>query len=360
MMSFLLNTFIFASITTNCTWNYRFDSTNNHFNIVYPDKNAVYFGMIIPPGTSNFTIASDNTQFTNLNIPVPVHPTASYFSLQLYNSNDIVTSEYHYTDVDLLTLDGLTKVSTPYKQTIMLETEGPYFALFRIYNSQFPLQNANWDMYWSGLPPKTYLDGVEYCACDIDYEQQGNIYTNISNSVRSDTGTVCINNEEFIFMEAPPGSLMNCDANYMIACIKPNTSYRVSIQMPRLSCSNGYNEHQPKPWINEQNDYDMRYVSLSLVATTAPRPTVETISIPCDVDHYETTIHVGNETQFPGLLYRQLLPNPEFKYSIENAKQKCYDHVDSKYDVICIQKQMGKYYPKLERVDDYLRKNDAL
>ena len=48
MFFLLLLTYIQVACSLNCSWNYRFDSHDNHFNIVYPDKTAVYFGMILP------------------------------------------------------------------------------------------------------------------------------------------------------------------------------------------------------------------------------------------------------------------------------------------------------------------------
>ena len=84
----------------NCSWNYRFDSYDNHFNIVYPDKNAVYFGMVIPPGTTNFRVLSN-----------VIHPVATYFSIQVYEIGGVA---YHFNDVELLTEDGLTHIGTPY------------------------------------------------------------------------------------------------------------------------------------------------------------------------------------------------------------------------------------------------------
>ena len=70
----------------NCSWNYRFDSYDNHFNIVYPDKNAVYFGMVIPPGASTFRVISNE-----------IHPIAKYFSIQVYEIGGIA---YHYNDIE--------------------------------------------------------------------------------------------------------------------------------------------------------------------------------------------------------------------------------------------------------------------
>ena len=208
-----------------------------------------------------------------------------------------------------------------------------------------------WDEYVFGKCHQFILDEIVnrkydlYLLCDIDYQQQGNIYTNLTRDLNTVTGTVCIENDAFQFMEAPPGSLMNADANYMIACIQPNTHYNVSIQVPQIMCSLGYNIESEHPWINEQ--YDLRYASLSIISTTAPRPTIETYIIPCDIFVYTIEIYVTDDVPFPGLLYRQLLPNPSFEESIEYAKKKCYDYVNSVYDIYCIQLLMGSYYPQL-------------
>lgn len=320
----------------NCSWNYRFDSVDNHFNIVYPDKNAVYFAMIIPYGTANFTIASND-----LSHILPHHPIAKYFSIQIYTGDNAIESIYHYNDIELMSAADLGNKKSDYTIVFALDTMSVHFALFRIYGSLFEsvLQ------YWSGLPPRTFIDDRELFVCDIDYEQQGNIYTNISNTIIANTGTICMRNEKFIFMEAPPGSLMNSDANYMIACIQPNTPYKITIRMPSVMCSLGIHKNDEHPFIDES--YDLRYASLSLISTTAPRPTIETFVIPCDIDVYSITITANESVPLPGLLYRQLLPNALFDESIENAKHACYDYYNNKYDYLCIEKIMGSYYPQI-------------
>ena len=108
-------------------------------------------------------------------------------------------------------------------------------------------------------------------------------------------------------------------------------------------CSLGYIPKSEHPYINE--DYDMRYMSLSVVSTTAPRPTISTYQIPCDSSEYTVDIHVDDDVIKPGLLYRQLLPNPDFPYSIAKAKNRCYDYANRTYDDFCIISVMGEYYP---------------
>jgi hypothetical protein len=299
----------------NCSWNYRFDSYENHFNIVYPDKNAVYFGMVIPPGSSHFQVASDT-----------IHPVATYFSVQIYEVGGVA---YHYNDVELLTESGLTNTVTPYDLELNLTPSQSYFALFRIYDSQIK-------GFWAGMPPKTFIDGYEYLACDIDYSQQDNISTNFTQSVNSDTGTVCSHNNQFMSMPIPPGSLANADANYMIACIAPAQSYTVHIKLPQIMCSLNHGE---RPHIDDE--YDLRYASLSLVSTSAPRPTIFTYKLPCNITDYQVKIDVPANLVLPALLYRQLLPNPSFKHSIQRAKHVC------KYEYECFHAIMGEYYPKI-------------
>jgi hypothetical protein len=301
----------------NCSWNYRFDSYENHFNIVYPDKNAVYFGMVIPPGSSEFRVVSN-----------VIHPVATYFSIQVYEIGGVA---YHFNDAELLTEYGLTHLGTPYDLQLNLTSSHSYFALFRIYDSR--LQSDN---YWAGIPPKTLVDGHEYLPCDIEYNQQGNISTNFTQDINPETGTVCANNDEFMFMSVPPGSLTNADANYMIACIAPAQSYKVYIKLPSIMCSLNHGE---RPHIDDE--YDLRYASLSLVSTSAPRPTIFTYKLPCNITEYEVNIDVPNDVVLPALLYRQLLPNANFAHSIERAKQKC----DRGYE--CIHAVMGEYYPKI-------------
>ena len=303
----------------NCSWDYRFDSVDNHFNIVYPDKNAVYFGMIIPPGSSSFRVTSDE-----------IHPIATYFSIQVYEIGGVA---YHYNDAKLT---DLTKFNSPYDLELNLKNEiATYFALFRIYDSRLPFSN-----FWAGIPPKTFIDGREYVLCNIDYNQQGNISTNFTQTINSQTGTVCQTNGEFLFMPVPPGSLANADANYMIACVEPGNTYTIHVKLPTIMCSLIYGE---SPHVNE--DYELRYASMSLVSTTAPRPTISTYKLPCNTTDYAITIDVPENTQLPAFLYRQLLPDQNFEHSIERAKEWCL------YNYHCIHAVMGKFYPKITYVN---------
>uniref|UniRef100_A0A6C0F0M8 Uncharacterized protein n=1 Tax=viral metagenome TaxID=1070528 RepID=A0A6C0F0M8_9ZZZZ len=307
---------ICAANAFNCSWDYRFDSVDNHFNIVYPDKNAVYFGMIIPPGSSSFRVTSDD-----------IHPIATYFSIQVYEIGGVA---YHYNDADLV---ELTQFSSPYDLQLNLENETQtYFALFRIYDSRLPFAD-----FWSGIPPKTFIDEREYVLCNIDYNQQGNISTNFTQTINPETGTVCQTNGEFLFMPVPPGSLANADANYMIACVESGNTYTIRVKLPTIMCSLIYGE---SPHVDE--DYDLRYASMSLVSTTAPRPTISTYKLPCNTTDYEITIDVPANTTLPAFLYRQLLPDPNFKYSIEQAKQRCA------YSYHCIHAVMGEFYPEID------------
>jgi hypothetical protein len=283
-----------------CAWNYRFDSVDNHFNIVYPDKNAVYFGLIVPQYSSNLTIYNDFN-----------HPVATYFSVQIYCED---SSLIHYNDVELLR--GDMDRQTPYYINISLDESLRYFALFRIYESQIDVSPK----YWSASPPKTFINNQEYLLCDIDYSQQGNIYSIIEN-------TNCTVDGEFLFMEDPPHTLMNEDANYMIACIQQNVHYSVHMKLPTVM-------HYP-----DFNDpYDIRYASISIVSRSVPRPTINTLSL----KHSETVSIFVNETvPMPALLYRQILPNKHFKNSIKNARTKCGTNMK------CTKAIMGQYYPVL-------------
>jgi hypothetical protein len=323
LMLILLQFLLLRSFANKCSWNYRFDYVDNHFNIVYPDKNAVYFGMILPPNTTLFNVISKYT-----------HPIASYFSIQIYEIGGVA---YHYNDIELVgSLDALKYAGTEYNMLVQLNHTLSYFALFRIYASIAPVNvNMSTFYYWSGVPPRTLIDGVNYPLCDIDYGQQGNIYTNFTHNINPVSGTVCAMNEEFVFMDVPAGSLANADANYMIACVEPGKSYKLSMKLPSIMCSLD-KEH---PRIDEY--YDVRYASLSIVSTTAPRPTVSTYKLPCDVVDFSVTVVVEDDIIMPGLLYRQLLPNEWFEHSIAKAKADCFDNV------ICIQAVMGDYYPKI-------------
>ena len=326
---------------TKCSWGYRFDKEDNHFNIVYPDKNAVYFGFILPKKTDNFTIESN---LVSRNTVVSSHPDASYFSVQIYNADDLTMPSYHWIDTDIMgSVEQMMDLDAPYSKTMLLDPANNYFAVFRIYNSFLDNDVNDTLYYWAGLPPRSYINGNEFPLCEIDYREKDNIYTNLSNELNNHTGTVCSVNEQFTFMVMPEGSLANSDANYMIACIQPNKQYKIRVKMPQIMCSVGYAANEPRPWINET--YDLRYASMNIESTMAPRPTVESYAIPCDKDEYEETILVDADIPYPALLYRQMLSNPDFKYSIAAAKQKCYKHADKMYDVKCIQQQMDKYYP---------------
>jgi hypothetical protein len=317
-----------------CSWNYRFDKNKNHFNLAWPDKNAVYFGMIIPFGSSNMTIQSNELFDTPTKIPR--HPIASYFSIQIYTLGDMITSEYHVNDAEILSLVGLTSINTRYELNFGFNESKSHFALFRIYDSYL-------NDYWAGLQPTTYIDNVLLRNCKIDYNQQQNLYTDIN------IGDFCNVKDKFHFIEVPPGTLTNYDANYMIACIDPNVIYNIEIKVPQLFCSMGFQTDDAHPHVDET--YDMRYASLSILATTAPRPTIDSYAFLCNETTYTTQIIVSDDIPMPGLLYRQILPNPLFEYSIANAKHKCYNpyESDNKYDVACIEKNMQHYFPKIWR-----------
>ena len=344
--------------TTKCAWNYRFDEKDNHFNIVYPDKNAVYFGMILPSNTTEMIIESES------------HPFATYFSVQIYEYGDLITSLFDYRDIDIVS--DLRDIHSPYTINAQLTTDAGepmvpapaltaarsdatssqahiadylnasrlyatssqegtpawtlrvhmrrrrktpsftennkrYFALFRIYGMVKPTDSplrpivvnklrpsnpreGKGGLLWAGIPPHTYINGIKYPLCDIDYDEQGNIYSNITREINPKTHTVCDKNDVFLFMDAPAGSLANADANYMIACVSAGLRYRVSIQLPKIMCYPDF-----------YGEYDVRYASLSIVSTTAPRPTVETYVLPCNTTQYSVDITIDDDVPFPGL-----------------------------------------------------------
>lgn len=348
MLFLLLLTYIQVTCSLNCSWNYRFDSQDNHFNIVYPDKTAVYFGMILPQNTSFLNISSKVLQQSYRN-PFPNHPVSDYFSIQVYEIGNFIEAIYHINDEELMGIENLSKKNTGYSYILDLNPKSLYFALYRIYNSHIKsphfIKNLSSIHYWGGLPPTTYINGEPIPLCDIDYQQQGNIVTNFSQDINPITGTVCNINNNFTFMSVPSGSLTNYDANYMIACIQPGSLYMINIRMPIMMCSLGYSDKQPKPWINET--YDLRYASINLVSTNRPRPTIDSWKIPCNQENFTISIYVDETIPQPALLYRQILPNSTFPYSIQKAKERCFDFVDNKYDALCISKSMDLYYPSL-------------
>ena len=113
MFFLLLLTYIQVTCSLNCSWNYRFDSQDNHFNIVYPDKTAVYFGMILPQNTSFLNISSKVLQQSYRN-PFPNHPAADYFSIQVYEIGNFIEAIYHINDEELLGLENLGQKNTIY------------------------------------------------------------------------------------------------------------------------------------------------------------------------------------------------------------------------------------------------------
>ena len=119
-----------------CSWNYRFDSQDNHFNIVYPDKTAVYFGMILPENTTFLNISSKVLQQSTRN-PFSNHPSADYFSIQVYEIGNFIEAIYHINDEELLGLENLGQKDAVFSYNLNLNPESIYFALYRIYNSQF-------------------------------------------------------------------------------------------------------------------------------------------------------------------------------------------------------------------------------
>jgi hypothetical protein len=349
MLMWLVFSYINVVCSLHCSWNYRFDSYANHFNIVYPDKNAVYFGMIIPENTSNLTITSGVLQQSYKN-SFSNYPSADYFSIQVYEMGNFIESIYNINDEELIGLENLVHKHANYSYNLILHPTSTYFALYRIYNSHFTApqlrKNTTTFQYWSGIPPITYINGEPMPLCDNDYQHQGNIYTNVSQDIINPvTRTVCKTNNEFAFMNIPSGSLANSDANYLIACIQPGSLYTINIRMPRLMCSLGYGDKQQHPLINES--YDLRYASVSLVSTNVPRPTIESWRIPCEQENFTITIYVDDDIPQPAFLYRQIIPDAGFKHSILNANERCFDYVENKLDIICVRKTMDSYYPSV-------------
>lgn len=274
---------------------------------------------------------------------------------------NFIESIHHINDQELIGLENLVNKYANYSYNLILNPNSIYFALYRIYNTRVTepnLRNNEYAFqYWSGIPPVTYINGEPLPLCDIDYQQKGNIYTNFSTDINPITGTVCKVNNEFALMNIPSGSLANYDANYMIACIQPGSTYTINIRMPQLMCSLGYSDLQQHPFINEP--YEMRYASLNLVSTNSPRPTIESWKIPCNQENFTITIYVDKNIPQPALLYRQILPDVNFSYSIRNANERCYDFVDNKYDVMCVRKTMASYYPQVTetKTNDTIIKN---
>lgn len=347
MIILLLLTYIYVAHSINCSWNYRFDSLDNHFNIVYPDKTAVYFGMIIPQNTSFFNISSMVLQQSS-KYSYQKHPYADYFSIQVYEVGNFIEATYHINDEELIGLENLTVKNTKYFYNLELNPHSLYISLYRIYNSHLQLpfiNNLSTIRYWGGLPPSTDINGEPFPVCDINYKQQENILTNFSQNINPNTETVCNVNNKFTFMNIPSGSLTNSDANYLIACIQPGYNYKIQMKMPRMMCSLGYHDTQEHPWINEP--YELRYASINLVSTDSPRPTINSWKIPCNQENFTIIINVDNTVPKPALLYRQILPNMSFPYSIRKAKEYCFDYVDNNHDVLCISKIMNIYYPTI-------------
>ena len=329
-----------------CAWNYRFDSIDNHFNLVYPDKNSIYFIMVIPENTSKFVVSNKMTDVYNKGI-IPNYPNADYFSIQVYETGNFITATFHINDKELMGLENLTHRMGSYEYVLPLNPNSLYIGMFRIYTPHIPLSTFDTNRYavhyWSGLPPNTYIDNKLYPICNIDYTHHDNIYTNFSHDINPHTGTVCNKNDVFTFMNVPTGSLTNADANYMIACVQTGLFYNISVRMPTMMCSSGYKSDDQHPWINET--YDLRYASLNLVSTNSPRPTIDSWKIPCDQENFTISIWVDPIIPNPAFLYRQIMPDDKFTNSIKYAKTKCFDYVDNRYDDKCIAYVMDIYYP---------------
>lgn len=345
----LLFYFFICISANNCAWNYRYDAIDNHFNLVYPDKNAVYLMMVIPQNSSTFVVSNGMTD-SRYAVGIPNYPNADYFSIQLYETGNYITSTFHINDKELMGLENLTHRNGSYEYNLQLNRNTSYIGLFRIYASNispttFDVNRHTILQYWSGIPPNTYIDDKLYPLCDINYTQHDNIYTNFSHDINIHTGTVCNTNTAFTFMNVPTGSLTNADANYMIACVQNSLFYNITIRMPSIMCSSGYNSDDKHPWINET--YDIRYASLNLVSTNSPRPTIDSWKIPCDQENFTMSIWVDPSIPHPAFLYRQILPDDNFTYSIKSAKTKCFDYVNNRYDDKCIAYVMDVYYPSV-------------
>jgi hypothetical protein len=295
--------------------------------------------MILPQNVDKITIQSGDESSSQ-----PLHPMADYFSIQIYAIGDLVNSIYHANDNYLMSMNELMDPKSRYTITVEVENQPlntTYVALYRIYNGggmsgklKREMMDPNPETWWSGIPPITKINGQSISLCPLPQRKWPIVYTNHTTDIIPETGTVCEINNQFTFTPIPDNSLKNYDANYMIACIQPQTVYWIKIKVPEIGCN-----------ISEIGD--VRYASLNIISTVSPRPTIETYSINCREKYFTKRIIVDETVPMPALLYRQILPNPDFKFSIQIAHDDCYNENTKYVDNDCIKSTMNQYYPEI-------------
>lgn len=320
----------FGQGAKECNWMYRYDAMVNDFNVEFPDMHAVYHGAVIMK-TSELTMI------------VPQRPQARYFSVQLYDVKNADAPIGFWSDRDLLGPDGLDDPEAGFRWARDVNATSVYLLIFRVYlpmrGNPGAIPPSPLHPSWGFVPvPALRRDGGREPPCAQINSSIPSVSTNYSD--------INCGSHKFPYGHwvVPPSferSLSNHDASYLITCLPPGTgTVRVSGRLPLQPCSIS----TVLPTLANASLYDVRYVSLSVVSMVAPRPTVKTHTFDCRAGAIDLTVDIPPDVQMPGLLYRQLLPNDDFKPSVANANAKCRNS-DS---TTCVQLVLGDYYPKLD------------
>lgn len=339
-------------MTFTCAWCFIANSTL--LNIEWPDGNSQYYGTIV-----NSTLLRINGTF----------PDTRYFSFELYNTEtwepfwDIHDAEINammnpYADPDAVYNSSLgyqvdinvDQIHQTYNKTANTSTENAYYLLiYRLYMGinttggvSLPQLSASNNMKWETIDPCAEINRPT-----IDIQNTTPQYSLYKSN----------ENNNFYPPQDKSNLFINYDARYMIAFYNnSNTTFtgaKIKLKVPIYPTS---------MYHIAKGNYEVRYFSMSIVNLSSPRQTTQTIN---DVSMYNnsldndevhlylfchdfgnvslqlfppsTTDHnCSSETEYFGVLYRQLLP--QFNNEIPdrpNANQAE------------LMKWMGDYYPEI-------------
>lgn len=312
-----------------CSWCLISNSTI--LNIEWPDVNSQYYGTIL--NTTSFSIDG-------------YFPYTKYFSFEAY---DLETWSPFYAiydqqidnELNPYVYNNTYNSNISYHLDIDLDTNiSTYILLYRMYMGK--------DLYGGVTLPNITVNNIVMPQCSVENRPVIDIQDTEPNYV------LYKSNEDNNFY--PPykksNLFINENARYMASFYNnSNRTFnyaKVVIKFPLypINFSSIYT-----------NDYETRYFSISTIDLSSPKQTYQTIhDSEFNYQHQVLFIHCTNnthigihlnppakndshkcvtETEYFGILYRQLLPN--FDYMIPNRFMGKYE----------LMKQMKEYYPEI-------------
>ena len=355
-----------------CAWQFMYNF-NGSWNIEYPDTTSIYQGF-------EFQLEDD------MRIEITGEfPKVSYFSYQTYdlkngiNIDGIVDYEIvPYNNSNPYNTSQDSKLSSYYKIVVSRNGNSGYqneikalnnsdsvILMLRFYGKD-PIVKDNANEYWGyTYPPRTFLiqnnTSEELPIC----KNQHTPY----NSVLKEPQNRCNKNFTFIYPTDDNLKYMlpNNDANYMLSCMTWFNKSQIPIAVVSFDVPTISGGLYITPYISEKYTYDIRYISLSTVDRSPPRPVYQTtinivpkMLISDSIDTIKKCKYTQNingsfiqlpNVEYPGILYRQILtqsqvvPNASFQHGMADIQNNTYKNILN---------TMGRYYP---RIDYYIYDN---